>query len=189
MSTSGRPRSSDVTDRVLAAAEQLFGERGFGPVTMAEVAAQAGVGLDSIYRRWSSKQRLLMDVVARAASERIPVADRGSLEADLVAIVRSVVSFAEGSGGKVLAAAIGEAAHDNELAALLAAAQERRRHDSVPVIKRAIERGELHDGSDGDLLLDVVNGVVWQRVLVAGKGLRRDQPQRLVRALLQGFGC
>lgn len=185
--TAGRPRSAELTEKLLRTAAELFGDKGFGPVTMAEIAAAAGVGLDTIYRRWPSKQRLLLDIVSAGADDLVPIEDRGSLEADLVAAVAGLIRLAKSADGRVLAAAIGEAAHDPELAAQLAQAQGRRRERAMEMVRRAEQRGELQDGADADLLLDLLSGVIWQRSFVTGHTFAPDEPVRIVRSVLAGF--
>jgi AcrR family transcriptional regulator len=58
-----RPRSASVDAAIAAAAIDLLREMGYAKLTMGEVARRAGVGKDSLYRRWSSKAALVHEVV------------------------------------------------------------------------------------------------------------------------------
>jgi AcrR family transcriptional regulator len=175
-----------VTERVLQAAFDLFGRAGFVGVTMADVAREAAVGLDTIYRRWPSKQALLVDVVASAVTEAVRVPDTGSLEADLLQMVGSLAETAEGPVGRVIAIAIAASSVDRRLLAQLADAQQARRNATAVVLTRAIERGELPESTDINLVLDFLSGLVWHRVFVTGVGLRPAAIKAAVTLLLAG---
>jgi AcrR family transcriptional regulator len=154
---------------------------------MAEIASAAGVGLDSIYRRWPAKPALLVDVVATAVAEEIAVPDEGSLARDLEHLLADLIRAANADLGRLLAVAIAEARHDPALAGQLAQAQARRRQATAVVVQRATERGELRAEADPQLLLDALAGVVWQRVWLAADPMSPVQAGGLVRGLLAGF--
>jgi AcrR family transcriptional regulator len=183
----GRPRSGDVTGRVVLAARDAFAAKGFGAVTMSEIATSAGVGLDSIYRRWPSKQALLVDLVAHAFTADVTVPDSGSLVADLRVMLTALVRAVQSDLGNLLALAIAEAAQDAALAERLAHAQDVRRQATVVVIERAVARGELPADADGRLLLDTLAGLVWQRAWLNRASLTEADVRTTVTALVQGY--
>ncbi|MCI3935260.1 TetR/AcrR family transcriptional regulator [Streptomyces sp. AN091965] len=85
----GRPRDSRVDDAIAPAVLELLGEVGYMRLTMAEVAARAGVGKAAIYRRHTSKQEMIFDVLL--PDQFLAVApDLGSLRADLAAVLDEV---------------------------------------------------------------------------------------------------
>jgi len=59
--TRGRPRSDEVDKAILRATSELLSERGLDAMTIEDVAARAGVGKSSIYRRWPTKGTLALD--------------------------------------------------------------------------------------------------------------------------------
>jgi AcrR family transcriptional regulator len=183
----GRPRSDELTGRIRATARGLFADRGFAAVPMSEIAAACGVGLDSIYRRWPSKQALLLDVVSAAVGEEIAVPDTGTLLADLQQLTVTLASSMSGDLGRLLTAAITEASTDPGLAIQLTAAQARRRGATQVVVARAVDRGELSASADGQLLLDLIAGLVWQRIWLAGTGTTPTDLEDAVATLLTGF--
>ncbi|MDQ1289759.1 MAG: hypothetical protein QG622_3325 [Actinomycetota bacterium] len=61
----GRPRDPGLESRALAAALQVFGERGWSGMTIDEVATTAGVGKSSLYLRWKNKTELLADALGQ----------------------------------------------------------------------------------------------------------------------------
>jgi AcrR family transcriptional regulator len=75
-----RDRQAAETRRdVLAAAVELFGERGWAGTTMAAIAAEAGVAVETVYSGFGSKKALLreaVDVSVVGDAEPIPLAER-----------------------------------------------------------------------------------------------------------------
>src|SRR5262245_9961540 len=65
----GRPRSAAAHDAIRGAALELFIEQGVGGTSIEAVAAKARVGKASIYRRWQSKEALLIDAVIDVFAE------------------------------------------------------------------------------------------------------------------------
>ncbi|HSD79712.1 MAG TPA: helix-turn-helix domain-containing protein, partial [Solirubrobacteraceae bacterium] len=77
----GRPRDPDADARIMRAALELAADGGLRGLRMEAVAARAGVGKATLYRRWSSKQTLLADAI-RAAAREIDPPDLGSVRED-----------------------------------------------------------------------------------------------------------
>ena len=73
----GRPRSEQADQAILSAALDLFAESGPDALCIEQVAARAGVGKATIYRRWPGKEDMLVDALGRwAQTSRFP---RGGL--------------------------------------------------------------------------------------------------------------
>ncbi|MFD4999858.1 TetR/AcrR family transcriptional regulator [Streptomyces buecherae] len=85
----GRPRDSRVDDAIATAVRELLVEVGYPRLTMAEVAARAGVGKAAIYRRHATKQEMIFDVLLPDRFLAVPP-DHGSLRADLAAVLAEV---------------------------------------------------------------------------------------------------
>ncbi|MDR0343309.1 MAG: TetR/AcrR family transcriptional regulator, partial [Nocardiopsaceae bacterium] len=87
----GRPRSEQADRAILTAAADLLAERGLAGMPIEEVAARAGVGKATIYRRWPSRGALALDAFQAefAGQQRLP--DTGTLHGDLLAALRSWV--------------------------------------------------------------------------------------------------
>ena len=98
----GRPRDAHADEAILEATLELAGTVGLIGLTMDAVAARAGVSKATIYRRWSSKESLVLDAwMACFPVEEFP--DAGSLVGDLVANARMISdSFSVGTFAKVL---------------------------------------------------------------------------------------
>ena len=81
----GRPRTSEADRAILTAAVELLAERGLAAMSIEEVAARAGVGKATIYRRWPSKGLLALDAFVAVFREQQPLPDTGTLRGDLIA--------------------------------------------------------------------------------------------------------
>ncbi len=86
--TRGRPRSSDRTEAILLATQQLCREVGYDSLRMQDVADRAGAGLATIYRRWSTKPELVADAMRHGKLVEFELT--GDAPTDLRALVKSM---------------------------------------------------------------------------------------------------
>src|ERR671929_840669 len=91
-SRGGRPRDPSRDSVIRAAILRLLAEVGYSALTMDAVAAEAGVGKATIYRRWRTKQDLVVDTISDLNREEATPPDSGSLEGDLRQMLRQLVS-------------------------------------------------------------------------------------------------
>src|SRR4028119_1396958 len=92
-SRGGRPRDPSRDGVIRAAIMRLLADVGYGALTMDAVAAEAGVGKATIYRRWRTKQDLVVDTVSELNRSWTMDADTGSLEGDLRQLVHRMVEM------------------------------------------------------------------------------------------------
>src|SRR5260370_16007651 len=112
----GRPRSQEADRAILTATVELLAERGLTAMSIEEVAARAGVGKTTIYRRWPSKGLLALDAFVASFREQQPLPDTGTLRGDLVAALRAWVrAVTRTPMGSMLTGLIAEAQHDPAL--------------------------------------------------------------------------
>lgn len=183
----GRPRDPAADEAILAAVYAVIEECGFAGFSVEAVAARAGVGKATIYRRWPTREDLLV-----AAAERVmvdaEVPDTGSLRDDLVSWVWTRYRTKDDApGSRLLGQVIVEARVNPELKTLLRRFHDERRSVLVRVVERARQRGEIHD-VDGPLLLDLVSGALLHRSLFSGRKIRRVDVEQVVDAALRGVG-
>src|ERR671917_2050981 len=98
-SRGGRPRDPSRDGVIRAAILSLLAEVGYGALTMDAVAAQAGVGKATIYRRWRTKEDLVVDTIAEISRAQVTPAETGSLEGDLREMLHTIVSAVNGPTG------------------------------------------------------------------------------------------
>src|SRR5918911_1191231 len=95
-SRGGRPRDPSRDGVIRAAILRLLADVGYGALTMDAVAAEAGVGKATIYRRWRTKQDLVVDTISDLNRAEATTPDTGSLEGDLRALLHSLVAVITG---------------------------------------------------------------------------------------------
>ena len=98
-SRGGRPRDPSRDGVIRAAILQLLADVGYGALTMDAVAAEAGVGKATIYRRWRTKQDLVVDTISDLNAAEAHVPDTGSVESDLRALLHTLVGVVNGPTG------------------------------------------------------------------------------------------
>jgi AcrR family transcriptional regulator len=152
---------------ILRATAELLDEVGFAALTMEEVASRAGVGKATLYRWWSGKGTLAFDAFLAGFMERQPLPDTGDLRADLLAGLRGWIRAVKGTAlGRTLTGLVAEVQHDPDLAE-----EWRQRFIGVvrdqhrTMLERAIARGEIPAGCDTDVVLDLLYGSAYHRLL------------------------
>ena len=116
-SRGGRPRDPSRDGVIRDAILRLLGEVGYGALTMDAVAAEAGVGKATIYRRWRTKQDLVVDTIAVMNQSLATPVDTGSLEGDLRAIVHRLVDVINGPVGTAIRSLLPAMQHQPALTA------------------------------------------------------------------------
>ena len=146
----GRPRDASRDRAILAAALQILQEEGYRGLTIDGVAARAGVGRPTIYRRWPSKPALVVAALVEAAELALPVRDTGSLRGDLIAVQRRQVALMNSpESRRVTAGLVADLAADPELAERYVSQYLAPRRALVwQVLQRGIDRGELDPDAD-----------------------------------------
>lgn len=185
----GRPRSESAHHAILTATNELLEERGFVGLTIEEVAARAGVGKTTIYRRWPTKGTLVFDAFTHEFLARQPLPDTGTLRGDFLAALRSWIRTVNGTvTGRTLAGLIAEVQRDPELAEVW------REHFLLPVraqhklmVTRAVERGEVPPTVDADVTLDLLYGAAYHRLLQSHLPLSDRFAQSIVDTILTGL--
>ncbi|MFJ6748945.1 MULTISPECIES: TetR/AcrR family transcriptional regulator [unclassified Streptomyces] len=165
--TAGRPRDAGRDRALLEATVQVLQESGYGGLTTAAVAKRAGVSTATLYRRWRSKEDLVVGTAVRWAADLGPQPDTGTLEGDLAALLRDKAETLEGPGGRLLHVLIGEAAHNDTLARVLdTAIIQPVRDRAATLVRRAVARGDIPPLDDAHVLADLVVGSMVSRLFL-----------------------
>ena len=185
----GRPRDASVDAAIIQAALEMVDEVGLSAVSMDGVAARAGVGKATIYRRWDSREDLLIDAVAGlVASVEVPETD--DIRADLVTLLARMRTFmSEMRGGSIFPWLIGEVAAGTEVGKHYAEAVILPRRAMIAqVISRAIGNGSLRRDLDVELAVDMISGPTLLRKMMAPvRGVDEGWEEKLVDAVLDGW--
>ncbi|GAA0904523.1 TetR/AcrR family transcriptional regulator [Pseudonocardia zijingensis] len=161
---------ADVTEAITEAVLDELADTGYGKLSMEAVARRAGVGKSALYRRWPSKQEMVMAVVADFSIDRAAAPDTGSLRGDLAGLVHAFTEWLTHPRiSRILPDLAAEGVRNAELAeAVRAAIGGPRRTIGAAVLQRAIARGELPADTDLELALDLIAAPVYWRLSVRG---------------------
>ena len=168
----GRPRDPAVDQRVAQAAVQLYGEEGWAGFTVDAVARRAGVGKASIYLRWPNKEALLIGALAGRVA-RVADIDTGSVRDDLVELARQLLASFLGDAGRATVRLLTEVDTAPAVSGQLTELREAQILAARAVVRRGINRGELHPDTSVTLLLDAIGGGCLNHVLATPGHLRQ----------------
>ncbi len=184
----GRPRSAEAHRAILRATVDLLADEGFGGVTMEGVAARAGVGKATVYRRWPTKSALVVDAISACRESGWQPPDTGSAREDLLAFVRGFMQHLRTSdAGRVMPALVTELARNPELAAAFREGfVQPRRARVLEAVRRGIERGEVRSDVDPELVADAVVALLMHRFLITGMEIDDGLPERVLDMLWRG---
>jgi AcrR family transcriptional regulator len=185
----GRPRSAEADRAILTATVELLADRGLAAMSIEEVAARAGVGKTTIYRRWPSKGLLALDAFVTSFREEQPLPDTGTLRADLVAALHAWVrAVTQTPMGPMLTGLIAAAQYDPELrGAWRERVLEPLRTQHRIMLDRAIGRGEIPASVDRDVILDLFFGAAEHRLLLGHLPMTGAFIDQVVDVILAGI--
>jgi AcrR family transcriptional regulator len=183
----GRPRDGALDERILEQVLDLLGSRGYAGLTLDELAVRSGVAKSTILRRWPSKAAVAAAGVERLTLQSVDVPDFGTLHRDLHALVHGAVDTFVRGRGQFIPRLLREAGHHPEITDLLHAVLHTRRQAYRRVLARAIARGELDPTVDQELLIDMLIGPVWTRLLITRDPITRDYVDAIVQMVLTAF--
>jgi len=167
----GRPRDPETDRRILAAAADLLLHRGFDRMTVDDVAARAGVGKATVYRRWASKEDLAVAAMEKLFSVELPQIDSGSIVEDLTHSYRATLAFVNSpEGSAFLRMSVAEAIRDERIAALYRASSERTEAEATRMYERAVDRGEVRPDLDIPAAVHTLIGILVYRT-ISGRAL------------------
>jgi AcrR family transcriptional regulator len=171
----GRPRSAVAHDAILSAVRELLVESGYADVSMDRVAARAGVGKQTVYRRWPSKAPLVADAVLDAwPGGSVALPDNGDVAEDLTVWLDgqgAVLAAPQHAAlGRALAAAAADNLDDGDaLYRQLTGPQ----HDAVIArLRIGVQTGQVRADADLAAVADAVIGVILFRMLTEASPVR-----------------
>lgn len=184
----GRRPDPAVDEAVRRAAVELLLEEGF-ELTFDEVAERAGVGRTSVFRRYATKQELVLSAAEQLTIEQIEVPDTGSLRGDLTAMVRAVYRvFGETSTRTLARHALVATLREQTGAVIMHAILDRRLALVTGVLERAVARGELTDTTRARLIADLLSGVIMARMATGLPLPDSDEARALAEAMATAAG-
>ncbi len=167
----GRPRSAEVHSAIIKATLELLAEEGFDGMSIEAVANRAGVGKTAIYRRWSSKEALVLGAL-KVLDTEVPIVGTGNFREDATALlgdtVRAYLRITDQQHVELSLKIIGELYERPELfSTLYAQLFEPRNRQLELLIRRAQDRGELRHDLDASLIMDMIAGPIIIHALLS----------------------
>jgi AcrR family transcriptional regulator len=186
----GRPRSEQADRAIIEAALSLFAESGAEGLCIEKVAARAGVGKATIYRRWPGKEDLLLDAMA-ALKQPLPQPRGVSVREDLVTLLDAMLrEFADRRRARQFALLQGEGArYPRLLARYLETVVEPRREVIRSALRRGVATGELREDTDVEVATFMLGGTVVARSRDGEPPVQPGFAARVVDELLRGLSA
>jgi AcrR family transcriptional regulator len=179
-----RWRSRRAESAILEATIALLGEVGFSGLTIDGIAARAGVGKATIYRHWSSKAEVAVEAF-KAFIPPLEDPDTGSFADEIRAVLLQIVDGLSNSPLAAILPSLVEAAErDPELERLFKEFGGARRAVLRGIFTRAARRGELRDGLDPDIAVDVLVGPIFTRRLITRAPVSRKHANAVLDLVL-----
>lgn len=178
-------RSARVRAAVLDATLELLLAHGLEGLKVSAVAERAEVHETSIYRRWGTRENLLIDALL-SATEQLQVPDTGSLRNDLTAYATELARFLSTPVGRALEQTLAVAGDDPGTQRARDRYWASRYERSQQMITRAVDRGELPDTVEPRLVLEMLVSPVHFRAVLTREPIDARMPGLIVDALLDG---
>ncbi|MFE4956084.1 TetR/AcrR family transcriptional regulator [Streptomyces sp. NPDC056653] len=189
--TPGRKRSEAARLAILAATRDLIEEHGYEKLSIAGIAARAGVGKDTIYRWWPSKSMVVVDAVLLEDQpfHTAPLARTASVDQDVRDWVHTVTQdYMEPAGASRVRALTAAASEDPATAQMLYGRYTQvQRIALVDRLREAAEAGELRPDADFAAVADAVLASLLYWVTTRRTDLQSGSADPLLDVLLRGL--
>jgi AcrR family transcriptional regulator len=163
----------------------MLRERGIEGLNIAEIATSVGVPESTIYRRWRSREELVVEAVLVQMNGTIPLPDTGSFHADLEAFLQQSATFLQSPDGVLLTRSMFATMNHVNSQARQAYWTARFSHTGM-IVQRAIERGEIAPEIDASAVMTALTGALYVRMLVLEAPLDKPFLDQLAHMVIEG---
>ena len=182
----GRPRSKRSEEAIIRATTALLADERYASITVSKVAARARASKSTIYRRWPTKEHLVIEAFNRWPA--LTPHDRGDLMSDLLNLYRQFLRILhKPPSNAIMPTLVAERAHNPALAAVFDPLMQRRRDPVRVVLRRAMVRGELPADTNTELAVDAIMGVTVLRMYFIPGNLSIPAIREFLAVLLRGL--
>ncbi len=162
----GRPRDPQVDRAIVAATLKVLADQGYGGLSVEGVAAEAGVGKTTIYRRYASKEELVAAAARTIRDQSPPLPETGSIHSDLVGMMSPTLGFLERGLALMGALLVEESRHPRLLELFRERILGPRRDEVVGMLQRSLERGEIRPDINPEAVVHAIAGSMFARRLL-----------------------
>ena len=185
----GRPRSTQADDAILEAAVEIFAEVGLEGLTVEGVAARAGVGKATIYRRYPGKVDLVVAATRCFTQPRQAPPDTGTTRGDFAALVDGLIAMLTTTPlGRALPTLLAARTRVPELDDAYLEIVAAKRARSAVVIRRGMDRGDLRTDVDPEIVIDCYVSPIFYRFLITDAPLDAAFAAEIVDMTMRAFG-
>jgi len=187
----GRPRSTRADEAIIEAVLDMLAEgTPVEAISIEAVAARAGVGKATIYRRWANKDALLLDAM-RELKGAPPTPEGRSVREDLIQLLGAINRSPDSRAAKIMPCLIPEVHRSPAHYRLYQEIVEQRRQVMRGVLRRGIDTGELRPDIDVELTMLLLSGpMLAQKMLRWHPDLQMAElPEKVVDAVLAGIAA
>ncbi|MFU8874183.1 TetR/AcrR family transcriptional regulator [Micromonospora sp. SL4-19] len=185
----GRPRSIRADEAIVQATLDLLAEGNtIEALSIEAIAARAGVGKATIYRRWPGKDALLLDAL-RTLKGTPPQPAGHSVRDDLVLLVGAIGHNIDPRAAKIMPCLVPEVNRSPAHYRLYQNMVEPRRKLMREVLQRGVRSGELRADLDIELAMALLSGPMLMQRMLRWQPELDDKilPERIVDAVLDGL--
>jgi len=159
-------RAARVREAVHRAVLDVVAEQGVDKVGIPEVSRRSGVRDSSIYRRWGTRENLILDVLLAASERTLPVPDTGTLHGDLTTFATALIGYLDAPLGHSLARALAFVTDTEEIGEARKLFWDSRHRAAEVMIRRAVARGELPPETDARIAIELLIAPIHFRNLL-----------------------
>ncbi len=171
---------------IMAALEELA-EGGYASFSCEAVAERAGVNKTTVYRRWGTRENLMLDALVEGARVSVPIPDTGSLLADFVAYATKLVEVVTAPAVEAnLRAVAATGDRDSALADASRSFWSTHIELARDIVERAIARGEVPAETDPGAVIETLIAPIYFRLLVSGEDLDAEFVQTVAEHVVAG---
>lgn len=184
----GRPRDSTIDARATEAVVELLSTLPYSALTLEAVATAAGTSKPALRRRWKSLPGVVVHTFISVLGTT-PTPDTGCVHCNLVHGITNLAEVFEGSPiTRALPGLLSDLEADPGLRAdFLRDYFEARRATSRTVLEHAVERGEIQEGLDMELALDLLAAPLYYRAFFGHQPIDAGLAERTVLSVLNGI--
>lgn len=182
-----RRRGRELEQAIFEATLDQLTSGGFARLTMEGVAGAAQTGKAALYRRWTSKQELVLDALDSSLPPATDIPDRGSVAVELRELMERMVASVQSPGGCAMRVLMGELDHEHTqvfAAFAMTRVVEPAKQAVLQILRRGEERGDVRPGAADPLVADVVPALLLYRAKLGGGGFPEGFAERMLEQVL-----
>ena len=184
----GRPRDEVARVRILESALEMLEEVGFANTTADAIAERAGASKATIYRWWQNKAAVLIEALRERVAKESPFPQTGDVIEDIHRQLQNFIALLTGRHGRIFKAFIAAAQSDPDFAeAFRSVWIQPRRAEAKSVLEHHKMRGSLAEDLDLDILLDLIYGPIYFRLLAGHAPLTPEFARATADLALRGL--